>query len=251
MDKAITGTDWLRVLRADPAPRHQLVCFPPGGGSATAYRELARQFGSGVAVVAVQPPGRQDRVGDPAIGDLHELADRIAAELLRQAPLAGLSLFGHSMGATVAYETAVRLERGGQRLRTLFVSGRPAPTYAEPGRYHLGSDDALIGDLERLANDPASVAILRAEPSLAELILPTVRTDYRAVETYVHRAADPLTCAIEVLVSTADPTTTPEQATQWRDFTTGGYGLHTFPGGHFYLDEQSAAVAKVVAETLG
>ncbi|MFC9894912.1 thioesterase II family protein [Nocardia sp. NPDC127579] len=250
MDKAITGTDWLRVLRSDPAPRRQLVCFPPGGGSATAYRELARQFGSGVVVAAVQPPGRHDRLADPAIGDLHELADRIAAELLRQAPLTELSLFGHSMGATVAYETAVRLEQGGQRLRTLFVSGRPAPTYAEPGRLHLASDDELIGDLERLANDPASVAILRAEPGLAELVLPTVRTDYRAVETYTHRSADPLTCDIEVLVSTGDPTVTPEQATGWRAHTSGGYRSHTFPGGHFYLDEQPAAVAKVVAAAL-
>ncbi|WP_309234812.1 alpha/beta fold hydrolase [Nocardia sp. XZ_19_385] len=251
MDKAITGTDWLRVLRADPAPRHQLVCFPPGGGSATAYRELARHFDSGVTVVAVQPPGRQDRVGDPAIGDLHDLADHVAAELLRQAPLAGLSLFGHSMGATVAYETAVRLERGGQQISTLFVSGRPAPTYAEPGRFHLGSDDELIGDLERLANDPASVAILRSEPSLAELILPTVRTDYRAVETYVHRSADPLNCDIAALISTEDPTTNQDQATEWRDHTTAEFGLHTFPGGHFYLDEQPSAVAKIIASTLG
>ncbi|MEV6280066.1 alpha/beta fold hydrolase [Nocardia sp. NPDC051832] len=251
MDKAITGTDWLRVLRADPAARHQLVCFPPGGGSATAYRELARHFGSGVTIAAVQPPGRQDRVGDPALGDLHDLADHIAAELLRQAPLAGLSLFGHSMGATVAYETAVRLERGGQPLGTLFVSGRPAPTFAEPGRFHLGSDDELIGDLERLANDPASVAILRSEPSLAELVLPTVRTDYQAVETYVHRSADPLHCDIEVLVSTGDPTVHPDQAAEWREHTSGGYRLHTFSGGHFYLDEQSAAVAKVIAGALG
>ncbi|GAB2656231.1 alpha/beta fold hydrolase [Nocardia goodfellowii] len=250
VDKAITGTDWLRVLRADPAPRHQLVCFPPGGGSAVAYRELARRFGSGVSVAAVQPPGRQDRLGDPAIGDLHELADHIAAELLRQAPLAGLSLFGHSMGATVAYETAVRLERGGQEIGTLFVSGRPAPTFAEPGRLHLASDDALIGDLERLADDPASVAILRAEPALAELVLPTVRTDYQAVETYLHRSADPLNCDVEALVSTEDPTTSQDQAAEWRAHTMGKFRLHTFPGGHFYLDEQSAAVAEVIIETL-
>ncbi|MEV0764176.1 alpha/beta fold hydrolase [Nocardia sp. NPDC050435] len=250
MDKAITGTDWLRVLRADPAPRHQLVCFPPGGGSASAYRELARRFDSGVTVVGVQYPGRQDRLGEPAVTDLHDLAERIAAELLRQAPVAGLSIFGHSMGATVAYEVAVRLEQGGQRLGALFVSGRPAPTFDEPGRLHLGPDDALIDQLALLADDPASVAVLREEPSLAELVLPTVRADYRAVETYRHRSAAPLTCGIDALISTEDPTATPEQAAGWRAHTTGEFRLHTFSGGHFYLDEQSGAVAKVIGETL-
>lgn len=139
----ITGTDWLRVLRADPTPRHHLVCFPPGGASVTAYRELAARFGAGAAVVGVQYPGRQDRLGESVVSDLSELADAIAAQLLGQGPHTGLSLFGHSMGATVAFETARRLERAGQPVRMLFVSGRPAPTFDDPGRLHLGSDDEL------------------------------------------------------------------------------------------------------------
>ncbi|MFD3747808.1 thioesterase II family protein [Nocardia sp. NPDC058633] len=225
--------------------RARLTCFPPGGGSATFYRELARHIGPGVEVTAVQYPGRQDRLDDPTITDLHLLADRIAADLVRQ-PGPARSLFGHSMGATLAYETALRLAAAGQPVRALVVSGRPAPDFVETGRLHQASDAALIDDLERLANDPAPVRLLRTEPGLADLVLPAVRADYQAVETYRHRRGPLLQCPVVALVSTEDPTTSVAQADQWRTVTAGPFSMRTFDGGHFYLDEQHAAVAREI-----
>ncbi|MEU2038693.1 thioesterase II family protein [Nocardia niwae] len=250
MAGGITDSAWLRTLRSAAAVRQNLLCFPPGGGSATAYRDLAQRFGAGVAVFAVQYPGRQDRLSEEPITDLVELADRIAREVLAQGRIERLSLFGHSMGATVAFETARRLERAGQPVATLFVSGRPAPEFEETQRLHLASDDELIDDLARLASDPAPLELLRAEPGLAELVLPAVRADYRAVETYRHRAENPLRADIAALVSTEDPTMRPEQADEWRAHTSGGFERATFPGGHFYLDEHGAEVAGFLARHL-
>jgi surfactin synthase thioesterase subunit len=248
--RVIEATPWLRMLRSDAAARHQLICLPPGGGSVIAYRALAAKLGAGIAVAAVQYPGRQDRLGEPAIGEMDSLTDRIAEEVLRQRPIERLSLFGHSMGATVAFETARRLERAGQPVTTLFVSGRPAPPFVESRRLHLASDHELIGDLERLANDPASVRVLRDEPSVAELVLPAVRSDYQAVETYRYQPGDLLAGDIAALVSTEDPTVTTEQADEWRDHTTGHFERAVFPGGHFYLDEKVAEVADFIMHNL-
>ncbi|MGY1897520.1 thioesterase II family protein [Nocardia gipuzkoensis] len=250
MAGTITDSAWLRTLRSEAVVRHHLLCFPPGGGSATAYRDLTQRFGPGVAVFAVQYPGRQDRLGEDPITDLVALADRIAREVLAQGRVAGLSLFGHSMGATVAFETARRLERAGQPVTTLFVSGRPAPTFEETGRLHLASDDDLIGDLVRLAADPAPLEMLRTEPSLAELVLPAVRADYRAVETYRYQPGEPLRAGIAALVSTEDPTMRPEQADEWRAHTGAGFDRATFPGGHFYLDQHAAEVAGFISRHL-
>ncbi|WP_405145714.1 alpha/beta fold hydrolase [Nocardia salmonicida] len=241
------ATEWVRVLRPGAATGGRLTCFPPGGGSATFYRELARHIGPDVDVTAVQYPGRQDRLGDPMITDLHLLADRIAADIARR-PAATRSLFGHSMGATVAYETALRLAAAGQPVRALVVSGRPAPEFVETARLHQASDAALIDDLERLANDPAPVRLLRTEPGLADLVLPAVRADYQAVETYRHRPGPLLSCPVVALVSTEDPTTTVAQAEQWRAVTSGPFSMRTFGGGHFYLDAQHAAVAQEITQ---
>ncbi|WP_297625590.1 thioesterase II family protein [Nocardia sp.] len=248
----LTGTDWLRVLKADADPKTVLVCFPPGGGSVTGYRPLAQRFGAGTAVFAVQYPGRQDRLGDKSIPDLAELADHIARDMHRWPAAARPALFGHSMGATLAFETARRLEAAGRPLAHLFVSGRPAPAFEEPGRLHLSSDDALIADLERLANDPEPVRILRTEPTIAELILPAVRSDYQAVETYRYHPGAPLHTPITALVSTADPTTSVAQADEWRNYTSADFETATFPGAHFYLDlpENQPALAALITRRL-
>ncbi|WP_067893476.1 thioesterase II family protein [Nocardia vaccinii] len=242
----IVAGGWLRELRAAPQARTVLVCFPPGGGSASAYRALAQQLRPDTAVFAVQYPGRQDRLDEPLITDLRVLADRIFPELAVGLPR--LALFGHSMGATVAFETARRLENAGQQLIRLFVSGRIAPDAHYAGAIHQAPDEDVIAELERLANDPASVAILRSEPSLAELVLPAVRGDYRAVETYRFEPGPALRCDISALLGDADPTVTAEQAGEWQRHTAGVFELATFPGRHFYLDEKVSAVAGFVNE---
>ncbi|NQE92576.1 thioesterase [Nocardia terpenica] len=245
----ITGTTWLRELRGVAEPRVVLVCFPPGGGSASAYRPLAQLLPADLAVFAVQYPGRQDRLGEPVLPDIPALADRVTADLLTWGPRP-LALFGHSMGATVAFETARRLEAAERGPVHLFVSGRIAPDGPYSGAVHRGSDAEVIAELERLANDPASVAILRSEPGLADLVLPAVRGDYQAVETYVYETGKPLHCNVSALLGDADPTVTPEQAGRWRDHTEGEFELTTFPGRHFYLDEKVPEVADFVTARL-
>ncbi|RDI63630.1 thioesterase II family protein [Nocardia pseudobrasiliensis] len=245
-----TGTTWLRELRGVPSPHTVVVCFPPGGGAASAYRALAARVGGATAVYAVQYPGRQDRLGDELIPDLAAIAEQVAWDLPAWGS-ARLALFGHSMGATVAFETARRLRARGRSVIRLFVSGRIAPDAGYEGQLHRGTDLDLIAELERLANDPGSVAVLRSEPSLAELVLPAVRSDYRAVETYVYRPGDPLDCPVSALVGDEDPTVTPEQMRAWQRHTTGEFDLTTFPGRHFYLDEKPGAVADLVTARLG
>lgn len=239
---------WLRKLHSGPGGGGTLVCFPPGGGSATSYRALAKHLGAdNTAVYGVQYPGRQDRLGDPLIASIPELAEHVAAALN---PLLGgeLALFGHSMGATVAFETACRLQQQGHRLTALFVSGRNAPTIPDTSELHRGPDADLIGELERLANDPEPVAVLRADPDLAALVLPALRSDYQAVETYRYQPTAPLGCDIVALVGDADPTTNHVNMTEWSARTTAAFTLHHFPGRHFYLDEDPAAVAKTLTQ---
>ncbi|MGW5382121.1 thioesterase II family protein [Nocardia sp. NPDC003963] len=244
------GSRWLRELKAGDGGDRVLVCCPPGGGSAQSYRGLAASFGPGPAVYAVQYPGRHDRIGSEFVSSVTGLADHIAGSIDDEIP-GNPVLFGHSMGATVAFETARRLERRGRTVAALFVSGRPDPAFVDQGTLHRGPDAGLITDLERLANDPSSVRVLRESPELAEMVLPAVRNDYRAVETYRYAAGARLRCDIHALLGRSDPTTTPEQLERWRDHTTGGFATSLFPGGHFYLDERSREIADLITTAFG
>ncbi len=243
-------TTWLRRLHTGPDTPRPLVCFPAGGGSASNYRALAEHLAP-AGVYAVQYPGRQDRLGDPVVPSLTDLADHITRAMSPLLAAGPVALFGHSMGATVAFETARRIEQRGGVVTTLFVSGRPDPSFAEHATLHRGPDIDLIAELERLANDPGSVRILRTEPDLAAMVLPAVRNDYRAVETYRYRGTGTLVCNIVALLGREDPTTTPAQIEAWREHTSGSFDVRFFPGRHFYLDERPHEVAEVVREKLG
>ncbi|RII89311.1 thioesterase II family protein, partial [Clavibacter michiganensis] len=85
------------------------------GGAATAYRGWAPFAPRGVEVLAVQYSGRGDRYGDPVSPDLDTLAAEVAEAVDALPERLPVVLFGHSMGALVAYETA----------RVLAARGRP------------------------------------------------------------------------------------------------------------------------------
>jgi surfactin synthase thioesterase subunit len=226
----------------------RLVCFPHAGGSASFYFPWARSLPADVEVLAVQYPGRQDRRADPPIEDIGELADRIFVALL---PWTGgpVAFFGHSMGAVVAYETARRLEQEtSTRLTAFFASGRRAPSQ-RPGEMtvDLEDDDSLMAALELLSG--TDMALLRDE-ELVRMILPPVRSDYRAIHSYVHRPGPKLSCPITVLIGDADPLNTLDEARAWREHTAGDFDVRVFAGGHFFLSAQQAEVNSVIRERL-
>ncbi len=243
-----TRTDdlWLRRYRPVAEPSARLVCFPHAGGSASAFLPFSKLMPDTVEVVAVQYPGRQDRYAEPLIDSVDELAAHVAPllEPLADRPLA---LFGHSLGSVVAFETARRLERDGLRPAHFFASGRVAPTVVRSITTHLLDDDGIIA---RMAELQGTDERLLANKELLRLALPAVRNDYRAAAEYTYRPGPPLSCPLTVLTGEEDSHVPYADALAWREMSTGGSAIHSFPGGHFYLIEQAAEVCSVVAEAL-
>ncbi|HET9380712.1 MAG TPA: alpha/beta fold hydrolase [Streptomyces sp.] len=238
---------WVRRFHPAPHGTVRLVCLPHAGGSASFFFPVSKALAPAVEVLAIQYPGRQDRRHEPGIVDLHDLADRIF-EALR--PLAGrpLALFGHSMGAVLAYEIALRMRDAGLPAPVnLFASGRRAPSRHRDERVHLEPDDRIVAELRTLSGTHASVL---ADPEVLAMIMPAVRSDYRAVETYRHGPGRRLDCPVTVLTGDEDPRVTVDEASAWKEHTTGPTELRVLPGGHFFLVEQSARVIGIVAEKL-
>ncbi|MFE0155379.1 thioesterase II family protein [Nonomuraea sp. NPDC059007] len=239
---------WLRPLRVQEVPRLRLVCFPHAGGAAGFFRTWAARLPEGVELYGVQYPGRQDRLREPCAATMDELAGPVAAALapMSEVPLA---LFGHSMGAAVAHETARRLERllGGP-IAGLVVSGRPAPHLARPAQVHLGGERALLEDLRRLGGTSDEAL---DDPALRELILPTLAADYRLIETYRPDETAPIATPICAAVGAADPEADHDEAAAWKGCTTGPFRLRDFPGGHFYLVPHESELVEQVLQFCG
>ncbi|MDH2430513.1 alpha/beta fold hydrolase [Sphaerisporangium sp. TRM90804] len=247
MTDTVTATPWVRRFHPAGQAPARLVCFPHAGGSATYYFPVSRALSPDADVLAVQYPGRQDRRSEPCVDDVRVLADLVVAELLPWCDRP-VTLFGHSLGATLAFEVALRLEAEGIVPRTLFASGRRAPSrHREHERVHLSDDAHLVGTIKRMSGTDAG---LLADEEVLRAVLPAIRGDYKAAETYRYRPGDLLACPVVVLNGRSDQEVTVEEAQAWAGQTTGPCVLRWFTGGHFYLNDHAAQVIEVIRESL-
>ncbi|GLY35089.1 thioesterase [Amycolatopsis sp. NBRC 101858] len=234
-------TRWLKRFHpaAPGAPR--LVCFPHAGGAASAFHPLSAVLAPAVDVLAVQYPGRQERHAEPLVDDLFVLADRLA-DVLAAEVSGPVVFFGHSMGASLAFEVARRLGPAG-----LVVSGRRAPSSFPGGPVPERSDDELLADVRRIGGTDPRVL---AHPELLRVVLPVLRNDYRAAESYHHRPGPDVECPVLALFGDSDPRVTEAEARRWGEHTSGPFELKAFPGGHFYLNDNLEEVGGLIGERL-
>ncbi|MBU8860441.1 MULTISPECIES: alpha/beta fold hydrolase [unclassified Micromonospora] len=233
-------TRCLQRYAAPAAPATRLVCFPHAGGGASGFRQWAGHLPGGVELLAVQYPGREERIAEPPATDLCRLASEVAHALARLDP-APTVLFGHSLGAAVAFETARRLPSP----VLLVVSGRQAPV--DPGRsVHLMSGDELWQDVARSGGTRKEVL---DSDELRALLLPVLRADYRLSETYRPAPLPLLACPVLACSGDRDPEVDPAALDGWRAVTTGTFTARLFPGDHFYLVRQRGALIAEVLRT--
>lgn len=238
---------WLQQLAPAGVDSPLVIFFPFAGGSASYFLPAARILHGHAEVLGVQYPGRQSRHREQPIDDLHALADAVFAalpDLTRRTVI----LFGHSMGAIVAYEVARRLQTGpGMVPHRLFASGRRAPSCQRDESIHLGTDEELIAEVRRLGGTDDRVL---SDPEILRMALPAIRADYRAIETYRHRHGPELRCRVSVLVGDKDPLTTLPEAHDWSRHSTEPVEMTVFEGGHFFLADHGPQVVGAILAVL-
>ena len=242
---SVHSSSW--VIRPTPRPQatKRLFCLPFAGGGASAYRQWASQLGPTIEVCPIQLPGRENRLLETAHDNYKSLIEALlpAMDPLLDKPYA---LYGHSMGALLAFELARSLEA--------------SASHTGPQRIFLGAHRAAHLPLQRLPMaDLSQEDLLKklneyggfteeilSSPELLELILPAVRADIKLCDTYQFEQGRLLTCPIDALAGAMDKQTPPITMRPWELHTKGGTDFHTFDGGHFFLNTHTTQVLEII-----
>lgn len=228
------------------APRRRLFCMPYAGAGVAPYRLWHRTLPDDIEVLAVQLPGRESRLREAPLPSIAAMVDAVrpAVEAASDLPYA---IFGHSMGALVAFELAAALELRDIRPPShLFVSARRSPEeldtrtpiHALPEREFLDEMQARYGAV------PDAV---RSERELLDLLLPVVRADICAVETYAMNPETKVSCPVDVYGGVDDTHPTPAQLPRWERVAVQPVRVRLFGGDHFFLNTQRDALTADIA----
>ncbi|MET3493993.1 thioesterase II family protein [Variovorax boronicumulans] len=241
-----TPKSWVQADATPGTPRMRLFCLPHAGGGASFYRGWQMHMPQDVQVCRIQPPGRENRIGELAYRHMTVLVAELAAQLqpwLDQ-PFA---LFGHSMGSVVAYELACALQRAGSAPAHLWVSACRAPHIADTRQIHHLPQAEFFAALGARGGTPGSV--LNNSDYMA-MMEPVLRADLALIERWHRTTWQPLPCPVTALAATDDGVTPLDAVEAWRPYTHARFELHRFTGGHFYLSDPALSVPALVGRAL-
>jgi medium-chain acyl-[acyl-carrier-protein] hydrolase len=242
-------SNWLFLLRGNRPPSMRLFCFPFAGGGIATFTGWRSVMPATVELALVRLPGRESRIAEPPVTSIEDLVEKLIPELRPHLDLP-FAVFGHSLGALIAFETLrelARLNLGGPF--RLFVSGAGAPHRPNPNPLvaHLDDMNLIRAVSERYQGISADVL---DHPALLQLMLPALRADFTMLESYVYREGPPFVFPISCYGGVDDPIVSLEALDAWRECTRGLFQQKIFPGNHFFLQGPGNPVAREVASVL-
>ena len=118
---------WLAYREVKPHARLRIFCFPYAGGGASIFRGWTALLPADLEVCPVQLPGREGRLREAPFTHMEPMVNALVDALQPYFDLPFV-LFGHSMGAAIAFELTRELRRRGRpQPLHLFAAGRRAP----------------------------------------------------------------------------------------------------------------------------
>jgi surfactin synthase thioesterase subunit len=232
-------------------PWIRLVCLPYAGGAASLYRPWPTRLAPGIDVCPVELPGRGVRLGEPAALDMAALCDGLIQAIEPLLDGTPLALFGHSMGARIAFELAYRLDG---RIARLFAAGAPAPGIRL--RYGAAGDGRPTAQLtdpefkQRLRELGGTPTEILDDGELMARVLPIVRGDFTLVERYQVDPSTRVSCPITVFAGRSDPAGAPAATAAWQLRTTASCRVVELDAGHFFLESHRDVLLREVLHDL-
>ena len=239
---------WLPAFTPSPRGALRLVCIPHAGAGASIYRRWSGLLPPSILVSPVQLPGREERYSESPKKSIQEIAEELAP-ILGASVDGSFALFGYSMGALIAFETARQLRKQGLPMPCGIIVAAHQPPQQSIVRkpiYHLPEDEFLT-ELREIGGMPEE---LFDYPELLEFVLPALRSDLQACDTYFCTPEEPLAVPFAVVGGRYDPHVPTESLIDWKEQSSEPCSVDLLPGGHFFLRESRDLLLERVLQCL-
>ena len=234
---------WLTCFQPVIRPQRRLLCLPFAGGGAGVFRSWQSYLPAGMEMLCAQLPGRERRIREQPIADVNVIVDALFEAILALEPVP-LTVFGHSMGASIGHDLVLRLQAASYPLECFVVSARRAP-FLPPLKSptYLLADEPFRQELIRMGGTAAEVL---AHDEMMKLLLPMLRADFELAETFSRPAISRFDCPLLALAGRYDQEALPEDVARWQELAAGDFRMQVIDAGHFYVAERAEEVVKQV-----
>lgn len=216
------------------------------------FQPWESHLSANIELCPVELAGRGRRMSEPLYQSIKDAVGDVFRIIKPQIHGNAYALFGHSMGALIAFELAKRIRKENfPSPAHLFISGKEAPHMRrrEEKLFHRYPDEKFKEEVMKLGGTGFDIF---SNPKLLDLILPVLKNDFVITETYDHtQPIEPFDIDFTLFIGKDDDLElTPEEVTGWQEHTRGICTIHYFPGDHFFIQKQSARVVEMIDRQL-
>jgi surfactin synthase thioesterase subunit len=228
-------------------PSMTVFCLPCAGASAVTYLRWRRRLPAWVQIQPVELPGRGGRLHESTKEAFETLAAGLCDELEHNLPQR-YALYGHSMGALLAYRLAHCLRtRNRPTPEALLVSACAAPSQQDWTRYaDRDSAALLVAELRKQNGTPEEVF---ENPELLSMTLSLLRSDFRVCASFRYQGSAPLSIPIHAFGGRADEIP-PANLEAWRGESAREFSLDWFDSGHFFIRQEEESFLSTLVQRL-
>lgn len=234
------NNSWIVKPKPNPEAQLKFICLPFAGGSSNSFRTWAQHLPKQIELLAIEIPGRGQRLGEELRTRIGELVPDIATAL-RDELDRPFALFGHSMGTLLGLELVHHM-RSHFELEPvhLFFSGRGAPDLPNREKpIHQLPEEEFVNHIRNYNGTPKEVL---EHEELMELMIPILRADFEVCETYSYQKRPKFSCPLSVYGGLQDSDAPRQNMQAWAHHSTGPFNLRMFPGDHFFFLQNTQAL---------
>ena len=213
----------------------KMICIHHAGGSIYSYANLKKNLSGIVEVIAIELPGHGKRINEAMTTNCYESIISLCHKLKESVePYEQYILFGHSMGAWLAYGVIQELENEKCYYPCKLILSGNTPPFSElrvfdPDKY---SDEEFINRVSEFGGIPEE--ILKSK-SYMEYYIEVLRSDYKLVyELPRYLQKKNINCKFDVICGNNDLIVN-DSVIEWGQIACQEYNLFRYKRDHFSI----------------